>query len=78
MLLGLLMNPTSQLTMEMVHEAIQKIARRHDELFQMLGRRGTSTTPGKDEKARNPPLKKTSSLSATRVISLGTPADTVL
>ena len=47
---------SSQLTMEVLHEAIQKIAKRQDELFQMMGHRGTSMTQRLDVKARSPPL----------------------
>lgn len=48
---------TSQFTTEALHEAIQKIALRQDELFQMMGRRGSSRIQGQDGKARSPPLK---------------------
>lgn len=43
--------PPSPLTMEKLHEAIQRIASRQDELFQMVNNRG------RDGKMRNPPLK---------------------
>ena len=49
--------PSSQLTMEVLHEAIQKIAMRQDELFQMMDHRGTTMKQGRDVKARSPPLK---------------------
>ncbi|KAL2086778.1 hypothetical protein ACEWY4_017837 [Coilia grayii] len=47
----------SPLTMEMMHEAIQKIATRQDELFQMLNSRGRGMPPGRDGTMNGPPLK---------------------
>lgn len=47
----------SQLTMEMLHDTMQRIATRQDELYRMMGTRGHGAPPEREGKARNPPLR---------------------